>query len=51
MQSYLTSCVDNLSGVLLALILNNLTEGVFDRRIITLYEVPIYKAHGEGGFA
>jgi hypothetical protein len=51
MLSYLAGRVDNLGGVLLALVLNNLTKSILDRRIIALYEVPIYKAHGEGGFA
>ena len=45
--SYLASCIDDFSGVLLSLILDDFAERILDRWIIALYKVPVHKPHGE----
>jgi hypothetical protein len=45
--SYLTSCINDLSGVLLTLVLDNFAKRILDSRIIALYKVPVHKPHGE----
>lgn len=47
MSSYLASCINDLSGELLALVLDHFAEGILDRWIVALYKVPVHKPHGE----
>lgn len=49
--SYLTSSVDNLSGVFLALIFDDFAKRVFDRGVIALYKVAIHELNSERGFS
>jgi hypothetical protein len=44
---YLTSGIDNLCGIVLALILDNGGKGILDSRIITLYKVSLDKLNSE----
>ena len=44
-RTNLTSGINNLSSILLPLILNNLAERILDRGIITLYEVAVHELH------
>lgn len=50
-SSYLASCVDDLGGELLTLVLDIFAKSILDRGIIALYKVAVHKPHGEGGFA
>jgi hypothetical protein len=47
----LTSCIDNLKGILLVLNLGHLAECVLDGRIVALDEVVVYISDSERGFA
>lgn len=44
-RSYLSSSVDDLGGILLALVLDNSREGVFDGGIVRFDEVILDKLH------
>lgn len=49
--TYLTSCVDDLSGVLLVLVLDNLAESILNGGVVALDKVSINKLDGERRFA
>jgi hypothetical protein len=49
-STHLASCIDDLGGVLLALVLDDLTEGVFDGGVVALYEMAVHELHCERGF-
>lgn len=49
--TYLTSCVDDLSGVLLVLVLNNLAESILNGGVVALDKVSVNKLNGERRFA
>lgn len=49
--SYLTSSIDDFRCELLSIVFDDPTEGVFDRRVITLYKMMLDKTNRAGGFA
>jgi len=50
-SAHLPSGINDLSGVVLTLKLDNFAEGVLDRGGVALYKVPVYELHREGGFS
>lgn len=49
--AYLAGGIDNLGGIVLVLPLDDLAEGVFDGRVVTLNEVTVDKLDRKAGFA
>lgn len=49
-STYLASSINDLGGVLLALVLDDLTEGVLDGGVVALYEMTVHELHRERGF-
>lgn len=49
--SYLTGSIDNLGGVVLALVSDHLAEGVLNGRVVALDEVAVDELDCERGFA
>jgi hypothetical protein len=49
--SYLSCSVDNLSCIILTIVLNNPAEGILDGRIVAFDEVVFDKTDREGRFA
>ena len=50
-SAHLPSGINDLSGIVLTLILDNFAEGVLDRGVVALYKVPVYELNREGGFS
>ena len=50
-DTYLASGINDLSGIFLAFILDNLAKRILNRRIIALHEMPVHELHRERRFA
>jgi hypothetical protein len=45
--TYLAGSVNDFRGIILVLVFNDLTEGVFDGRIVALDKMALYELDGE----
>jgi hypothetical protein len=49
-STHLASSINDLSGVFLALILDNLAEGILNRGVVAFHEMAVHELHRERGF-
>lgn len=49
-STHLPSSIDDLSGVVLALVLDDFAEGILDGGVVAFYEMAIHELHRERGF-
>lgn len=47
----LSCCVDDLSGIVLALVANDFGKGVLDGRVVSIDEVTVDELNGKGALA
>jgi len=49
--THLPSSIDDLSGVVLALVLDDFAEGILDGGVVAFYEMAVHELHCERGFS
>jgi hypothetical protein len=50
-STHLPSSIDDLSGVVLALVLDDFAEGILDGGVVAFYEMTVHELHRERGFS